>query len=393
MATWPSPAYYKGKSVVFTGRLASMSRQDAIRRLITHGARTRSVVTHLTHYLVIGSDGWPLRSTGKLTRNLLRAEYLQSTGAKVVIVSEAEFLSRLGYSDEESIRRFFTLEQISRMTDVSGLRLRHWIKIGLLRPVTNQNGVLLFEFSQLSAARTLAHLIAKKTTLSAVAKSLDSLRQWLPNSEHLSEHLILVCNMLSVRDTTGRLIDSNGQLHFGFHDRIEELPFASPDNCLPNTKYPSIEPRDEKVFKQAYELELQGRYHAAIKAYQRWLTKFGPTDNLYFNLGNAFTRIGHHRRAALMLRRCVRINSKHPQAWNNLGLSLARLGRLDECILVLERAIRVDPEYEDALYNLADLLDELGRTSEARLLWLRYMKVNTNDVVASYVRKRLHETE
>ena len=69
-----------GTSIAFTGRLASMSRSDAAKLVEKRGGRYARSVTRTTHALVIGAAGAPLRSDGRPTRKLARAESLARRG-------------------------------------------------------------------------------------------------------------------------------------------------------------------------------------------------------------------------------------------------------------------------------------------------------------------------
>ncbi|WP_291277874.1 exonuclease domain-containing protein [Galactobacter sp.] len=85
-----------GETVVFTGDLG-ISRPEAKRRAAAVGARTADRVTRATTVLVVG-DGFVAEdiTTGRLTRKARHVLALQEQGRRVEIVSEAEFLQRVG---------------------------------------------------------------------------------------------------------------------------------------------------------------------------------------------------------------------------------------------------------------------------------------------------------
>jgi DNA polymerase-3 subunit epsilon len=85
-----------GETVVFTGDLG-IPRPEAKRRAAAVGARTADRVTRATTVLVV-DDGFVAEdiTAGRLTRKARHALALQEQGRPVEIVSEAEFLQRVG---------------------------------------------------------------------------------------------------------------------------------------------------------------------------------------------------------------------------------------------------------------------------------------------------------
>lgn len=85
-----------GRSVCFTGAMASMTRSVAADLVCAAGADFKNIVSKRLSYLVIGdgdfvafADGW---STGKLTK----ARTLIADGAGIEVIPERDFLAFLG---------------------------------------------------------------------------------------------------------------------------------------------------------------------------------------------------------------------------------------------------------------------------------------------------------
>ena len=79
----------QGKSFLFTGGLASMSREEAQRLVEEKGGLAASGVSKNLDYLVVGGEG----GAGS---KLKKAEKLAKEGAKVKILSESAFKQLLG---------------------------------------------------------------------------------------------------------------------------------------------------------------------------------------------------------------------------------------------------------------------------------------------------------
>jgi DNA ligase (NAD+) len=81
-----------GRSVVFTGTMATLDRKSAQKRVQEKGGKTPSSVTADLDYLVIGDEGSPLLGAGEKSTKHKAAEKLIAKGSKVQIVSERDFL-------------------------------------------------------------------------------------------------------------------------------------------------------------------------------------------------------------------------------------------------------------------------------------------------------------
>jgi DNA ligase (NAD+) len=88
-----SPLY--GRSVVFTGTMATLDRKTAQKRVQARGGKTPSSVTTDLDYLVVGDEGSPLLGAGEKSTKQKAAEKLKARGSKLQIVSERDFLALL----------------------------------------------------------------------------------------------------------------------------------------------------------------------------------------------------------------------------------------------------------------------------------------------------------
>ncbi len=79
------PAF--GKRFVFTGELTSMSREEAMRTVLSNGGRCTTSVSGATDYLVQGVPTWK-----KATSKVVKAEQLQASGQGIQLIDEETFL-------------------------------------------------------------------------------------------------------------------------------------------------------------------------------------------------------------------------------------------------------------------------------------------------------------
>jgi DNA ligase (NAD+) len=81
-----------GRSVVFTGTMATLDRKTAQKRVQQKGGKTPSSVTTDLDYLVVGDEGSPLLGAGEKSTKQKAAEKWIAKGSKLQIVSERDFL-------------------------------------------------------------------------------------------------------------------------------------------------------------------------------------------------------------------------------------------------------------------------------------------------------------
>lgn len=350
----------EGQRIVFTGRLASMSRDVALEKITARGGIVRSNVTSRTDTLVIGADGWPLRSTGQLTLNLERADDIMRQGGHIAVIGEAEFLRQLTDEQPTCVMRTHSLEQLSRLIGISGLRVRRWITQGLIRPIASSATVPQFDYREVRAAKTLSTLIRRGIRPATLVQSLKRLSRWLPDDAVVAEHLVMLQRQLLVRDEAGNLLEASGQFHFDFDagdDDLSATVEVSTTIALSDS---------DALYDSAFQSECDGRLDDAIYAYNRWLDCFVNDADVCFNLANVYVANEMPEQAVLTYRRCLNIDPEHDEAWNNLGLCLAQMGNYSEAVKALRKAVGFAPKNADWCYNLADLLDQAGSDVEAR---------------------------
>src|SRR5438552_245242 len=209
-----------GHKVAFTGRLASTTRAQAAVLVRAYGGEWLSLVTRRTSMLVVGQDGWPLGKDGRLTRKLQKARWLQRS-QPLTIVTEAEFLTRLGLDSPAGSLSRLSTAQLSRVLHVSGDRIRAWVQLDLLRPTESVHGVHYFDFQQARWAKTLSDFVLTGVTPDRIRRSLEQLKAWLPDLDRPLAQLAVLerDGRLLVRLREGQLAEPTGQGLFDFSEQ------------------------------------------------------------------------------------------------------------------------------------------------------------------------------
>jgi tetratricopeptide (TPR) repeat protein len=369
-----------GHRVAFTGRLACLSRAEAIKLVRRSGGSWSRRVTSATSMLVIGQDGWPFRKDGRLTRKLLQARRL-SRLRPLTVISEADLLMRLGL--EAGPRRHLSTAQLSQALATPGERIRGWVESGLMQPVETIEGIHYFDFRQASWAKRLSEFAQNGAAIRRLRRSLLQLRSWLPEAdETLAQLNMLEGNgRLTVRLDHDLIAEPSGQLCFDFSEKRAEpssLPVAAP--------------RTEDWFERARGHEANEQWPEAIRAYRKALRSSGPDSTTCFNLANALYASGEREQAVERYYQAAELEPGFAEAWNNLGIVLGELKRHEEAIEALGQALMIDPLYGDAHYNLADLLEESGRPQEARPHWRAYLNQERAGPHAAHASRRLRRS-
>ncbi len=86
---------FYGKKVVFTGKLSTMTRKEAMQKVVNAGGFIGEGVTEDTDFLVMGGQDYTRFADGKESNKTKKAKSLISKGSQLQIIDEVEFLRLL----------------------------------------------------------------------------------------------------------------------------------------------------------------------------------------------------------------------------------------------------------------------------------------------------------
>jgi tetratricopeptide (TPR) repeat protein len=357
-----------------------MTRAEAAKLVAAYGGQFAPTVNVRTAFLVVGREGWPLQSDGRLTSKLQKAHKLQRSGFTIEILQEDRFLGRLGLqSNSNGSRKLYTTSELTALLQIAGSRLRNWVDARLIRPIETVGGVAYFDYSQVIGAKTLCELAESGVTTAQIRRSLEQLKAWLPDIEEPLTQLALLeeSGQLLVR-VEDSLVEPTGQLLFDFDD--------SPGSAT--VTFQSEERSAAEWFEIGCEAEDAGTLQEAAAAYRQALLAGGPDRDTSFNLANVLYAMGRKAEAVERYYQVVELDRNCVYGWNNLGVVLAELQRADEAKAAFERAIEIDRDYADAYFNLADLLEDMGNEEAALGYWRTYLRLDHRSRWAAYANQR-----
>ena len=124
----------KPPRVVFTGRLASLTTQEARAIVNEAGGVAVDTVSRRTSMIVVGMDGWPLLPDGTISRKLQRAETLNRRGSAIEILSEAAFLELAGLTERAPrLAKSYPASHVCELLGLEPAVLQRWELFGLIR--------------------------------------------------------------------------------------------------------------------------------------------------------------------------------------------------------------------------------------------------------------------
>jgi tetratricopeptide (TPR) repeat protein len=347
--------------VSFTGRLASMKRDDAFALVRERGGTPRQGVTKQTGLLIVGELGWPLLDDGQPSKSLVQA---RSYG--VPIASERRFLEWVGKNSPDEQTQTYTAEQLASLSKVPKEIVEQLAMFGLIEP---RGG--LYGFRDLAASRQIAGLLAEGVALSVVTRSLHDIRKWLPDARLSNLRLFPESSdKILVEQISGRT-NKKGQF---------EMPVGQPEDL-------------DALFQQAQNAEDENDLATAERLYRR-VMKLDPAEPAApFNLANMMRSTDRIVEAEALYRKACEADSNFAMAWYNLADVLDDQGRTDDALASLERAIKADPTYADAIFNLALLLQRLERHADAAIWWKRYLRLDNESPWAARAKRALKYCE
>jgi tetratricopeptide (TPR) repeat protein len=126
--------------------------------------------------------------------------------------------------------------------------------------------------------------------------------------------------------------------------------------------------RAQKLFQQAYELQVDGKFDCAIRLYQQSI-ELHPTAEAHTFLGWTYSFQGRLDDAIAACHKAIEVDPDFGNPYNDIGVYLMQKGRYDEALPWLEKAKRA-ARYEPRHFPYLNA----GRIYLAKGEWLRALK-------------------
>jgi tetratricopeptide (TPR) repeat protein len=288
----------------------------------------------------------------------------------------------------------YSLRNAARILKVSPARLRYWERTELMGP-RPQDGSGELDFRDLVGAKGVLSLLDKGVSLQRIRRSVEILRERLPDIEDplVALRLWAEGSERMVVEHDGVLIEPNGQMILNFQGLAGDGEGIRPIR--------DAEASDEDRKRSALDCFEQGcafdsnseTYDRAVEAYRRAIELDPTLADAHCNLGAVLYNRGRRTPSRRCFERCLELEPNHVEAHFNLANLLEEEGCDEMALSHYRSALGANPFYSDVYINLALLYEKLGLTGRARDHWRRYLQLDSTGPWADVARQRLEAGE
>lgn len=258
----------------------------------------------------------------------------------------------------------YSVRDVERVLRLSRSTIRGLISVGFVKPARGARRQYRFSFQDLIVLRTARALIQARVPRKRIRRSLEDLRQHLPETVPLSGlSICAVGDRVVVRDGANRWQADDGQYLLGLDVTVENGTLHVVDHEEP-ASMPVSEQPVEDWFERGLELESSDP-KAALEAYEKAVGQDATLVAAWINWGRLLHEAGKQRAAEAVYVRAIEACGREPLLLFNFGVLLEDLGRLSAAIDAYQTAITEDPTLADAHYNLARLYEASGKRQHA----------------------------
>lgn len=394
----------QGERVSFTGTLASMTHRQAMDLAEQQGGTTTHSVSKQTSMLVVGEEGWPLEQDGKPSVKLQQVTEWRQQGLDIKVLPESEWLHLLGLEERRrDVHRLLTPAMLSQSLKVSVGLIRHWERIGLIKPVKKVFRLPYFDFQEVACVRRLSELLHAGVSQHELEASLSHLQLMLPGTERSLAQLTLLArdHHVVIRDDSGLLEPLSGQRLFDFDADSElgklegeteedtQTDAGASSHSFASASPPHLLSLPIDWLEQGTRLLEEDRLPEAVEAFRCALMSEPDDPETHFDLAEALYRSGNLLGAFERFHVAVELDQQYLEAWTQLGCVAAELEQTQTALDAFDIALQSHAEYPDAHFHKAELLHRLGRSSEAVPHWQAYLAQDQRGPWAEVARQRL----
>ena len=414
----------QGERLSFTGTLASMTHKQAMELAEQHGGSATHGVSKQTTILVVGEEGWPLEEDGRPSVKLQQVTEWRQQGLDVKLLHESDWLHLLGLEERRrEVHRLLTPAMLSQSLKISVGLIRHWERIGLIKPIKKVFRLPYFDFQEVTCVRRLSELLQAGVPQHELEASLSKLQAMLPGASRSLGQLTLLAHdhHVVLRDAAGLLEPTTRQRLFDFGsdgsdeglrlngtDRTDETnatdethashqSYLSQQSAVPNSDQPTSHIPEAghhnwsapEWLQQGSHLLEENRVTDAIEAFRLALLNEPTNPESHFHLAEALYRSGNLAAALERFHVAVELDQTYLEAWTQLGCVAAELGQTQSALDAFDIALQSHADYPDAHFHKAELLHRLNRAAEARPHWQAYLAHDQRGPWADVARQRM----
>jgi len=378
----PTDLPLQGETLVFTGRLWSISRKDARAAVGRLGGACDDEVTPRTTLLVVGADTYPAGvpderalagdSTAHAQKLRRAAQLNADQPGRIRVITETEFCRTAGLPDLQDQR-----PQLYGQKDVLAMypqlredHLRYLQKWGIIKPAFRNDADTWFGFADLTTLRQLQTALQQGGSFRALLKELQAARSGqLAFDFRLEAHQARIIE-LRARRRMAQTEDASPQdaqraQMEGWAGASSEAEAGLADRTLSTA---------EQCFLTGSLLDdgLSEHVDEAARLYRRALEQDPDLVAAIINLANIRYAKDELAEAQALYERAIGLDPTYFEAYFNLGNIHHDHGRYLDAEACYREALGLNPTYADAHFYLAVTLEKMGRSADARAHWRAY---------------------
>lgn len=260
----------------------------------------------------------------------------------------------------------YTTREIATILGVTEQQVRSHAKSGYVEPKRGSRGEYLFSFQDLVLLRAAVELMESDIPLRRIRRSLERLRDQLPEGRPLTAVRIAAAgDDVVVQDGGKAWAPESGQYMFNFP--VSDLaarvaPMAR--RVAESAKARQALMNADEWYEVGCDVEI-GSPDDAIEAYTRAIGLDPSHADAHVNLGRLLHEKGRLAEAETHYRKALESESASAVAAYNLGVVLQDAGRYRDAVLAYRKALEIDDAFADAHYNIAQLYERLGEKADA----------------------------
>lgn len=356
--------------VAFTGRLSSISRQEACTLVKSLGGETVGDVTARTTMLVVGTE----RPADEKSAKLQRAESANAgEPGRIRILGEEEFCRLGGLRSSAALgERYYSLRRLRELYPlVHEARLRALHTCGLIRPAERTNTDAYYTLADVGVVKQINDELQQQRSFRALVR----------------ERLAARAGQLALDFSTARG-DARPAKVVALRRRTTSKA-AAPVGQLPRRRADNPEAaRAARFFLEGSEYDEgnEADQERARVAYRRALLLDPTLVPAIVNLANIHYAQDELIEAQALYLWALGLDANCFEAHFNLGNIHHDLGRYEEAVGWYRDALRLNPDYADAHFYLAVTLEKMDRPDDSKTHWQAYRRLAPNGEWADLVK-------
>lgn len=378
----------RGETLVFAGRLWSLTRKDARATVERLGGTCDDEVSSRTTIVVAGAETYPAgvpapealaEDTTAPAQKLRRAAELNADApGRVRVIAEGEFCRAAGLPDLQDLRaqHYAQRDVLAMYPLLREDHLRYLQKWGVVKPAFRNNADTWYGFADLTTLRQIHTALQQGGSFRALLRDLQAARSGqLAFDFRLDAHQARIIE-LRVRRRMADSRDTSAQMarRSDMEAWLSQTTGAAPPASSSSERGLTAA---ERHFLAGSLLDdgTPEKTQEAAQAYRRALGLDPDLVAAIINLANIHYSMDALPEAQALYERAIGLDPSYFEAYFNLGNIHHDHGRYLDAEACYREALGLNGAYADAHFYLAVTLEKMGRSADARAHWQAYQRL------------------